>query len=210
MELMQARQNVCSQRGRMSPWTKSPLGARTSGDNPQPGVEVWRTPAQSSPQHCGEPCAARLACVTPASDRLWATAPEPLLGRLVAGGGCGGLRGLEIGVLGSSASAAISSPSAASSPAIGSSAGGSRGVVRVGLRGVLGLLGGECRGELLLGGQLAALGDDHQPEVGVDVSEDRDRDRVAPDPLDRVRSRSCGGRCGSCGRPRACRRRWWR
>jgi hypothetical protein len=50
------------------------------------------------------------------------------------------------------------------------------------LRG-LGRLGGL---ELLLGRQLAALGDDQQPQLGGDVAEDLDRDRVAADALDRA------------------------
>ena len=47
-------------------------------------------------------------------------------------------------------------------------------------------LGGLHRGELLLGRQLAALGDDERLHLDADVLEDLDRDRVAADPLDRV------------------------
>ena len=62
----------------------------------------------------------------------------------------------------------------------------------------LGRLGGLHRGQLLLGRQLAALGDDERLHLGGDVLEDLDRDRVAADALDRRRARSCGGRRGSC------------
>ena len=47
-------------------------------------------------------------------------------------------------------------------------------------------LGGLHRGELLLGRQLAALGHDHQLDLGRDALEDVDRHRVAADPLDVV------------------------
>ena len=57
-----------------------------------------------------------------------------------------------------------------------------------------GLGGGSClrlldrdhRRELFLGRQLATLGHDHQLDVGGDVLEHADRDRVATDPLDAV------------------------
>ena len=59
--------------------------------------------------------------------------------------------------------------------------------LRLGLDGRLRLgLGGLHRGELLLGRQLAALGDDERLHLDADVLEDLHRDRVAADPLDRV------------------------
>ncbi len=66
---------------------------------------------------------------------------------------------------------------------------GLRGRGRGGCRGGFGggrRLGSLHRGELFLGRQLAALGHDHQLDLGGDALEDVDRDRVAADPLDVV------------------------
>jgi hypothetical protein len=63
-----------------------------------------------------------------------------------------------------------------------------RGSAALGLepRGLLGGLGGLHRGELLLGRQLAALGHHEGLHLDLDALEERDRDRVAADALDRV------------------------
>ena len=64
------------------------------------------------------------------------------------------------------------------------------GAVRLRLGGLRGLclgLGGLHRGQLLLGRQLASLGDDERLHVDRDVLEDLDRNRVAADPADRLR-----------------------
>ena len=78
--------------------------------------------------------------------------------------------------------------------------------LRGGRPGGFGLGGG--RGlELLLGRQLAALGRDDSRSSAVTSVKTSTGDRVAPDPLDRLHARACGGRCGSSAPPRAGRRR---
>ena len=57
------------------------------------------------------------------------------------------------------------------------------------------------------GGSSPPSGHDEDPQLGGDVGEHLDGDRVAADALDRLRARACGGRCGSSAPPRAGRRR---